>query len=61
MNGVQIHNDEEKEKPKQRQDPGTIFTSEWQLSAEPMLWFAPVNELRRLRPWFLSEEKKYNQ
>lgn len=50
-----------KERPKQRNDPGKIFTSEWQVSADPMLWFAPANELRRLRPWFLSEEKKYNQ
>ena len=59
MNGVEIHRVERKAKGEK--DPGKIFTSEWQLSADPMLWFAPVNELRRLRPWFLSEEKKYNQ
>ena len=43
-----------KERPKQRKDPGKIFTSEWQVSADPMLWFAPVNKLRWLRPQFLS-------
>lgn len=58
--GVKIHNDKEKLKPKQKKDPRKIFTSEGRLSADPMLWFAPANELRRLKPWFLSEKKKCN-
>lgn len=44
-------------KTKLWKDPGRIFTSEAHISADPMLWFAPANELRRLKPWFLSEKK----
>lgn len=33
---------------------GTQGCFEWQVSVDPMLWFAPVNEVRQLRPWFLS-------
>lgn len=61
MNGVKTHNDEQKLKPKKRKHPGKISTSEWQVSADPVLWFAPANELRRLKPWFLSEKKKHNR